>query len=811
MRNDCKITIATARRRTAKRWKNEQTTWGELLERCSKSIETRETASEYEAMSRDEQSDIKDVGGFVGGYLQDGVRKTANVVRRSVATLDIDYGTDSTWEDFEENFNFGALMYGTHKHNAAKGQYRYRLVFPLSRDVTPEEYEPLCRKIASVIGIEQFDVTTYQLARLFYWPSHSKGQTPFFRCQDGPACDVDAILGEYVDWHDASCWPVSVREGEVVAHEVRKVGDPFEKPGLIGAFCRTYSIEEAIDAFLSDRYAPVSGIEHRYTYVLGSTSGGLVCYEGKFAYSNHESDPVGCQLCNSFDLVRIHLFGDRDEGCTATKLTNLPSYKAMTDFAAKDKAVCMTLARERLDESEADFSDVGFDASDPNCASGSSTSTTSVGDSWLGSLDTDKNGKIRNTRPNIALILEHDEHLRDKLWFNDLDKFIYIRGKLPWGGQDKWGNNDPGALRTYIERRYGVDATTKTDDAMASVLFKHTYHPIRDYLNGLTWDGHDRLDTLLVDYLGAEDTPLTRAVTRKHFTAAVARVFEPGCKYDYILMIVGGQGIGKSSLMRVMGGDWFSDSLKTFDGGKTCIEQLRTGWLHEIAELDGMRRSEVTQVKAFISCQTDRYRPAYGRVVESVPRQCVFCGTTNERYFLKDVTGNRRFWVVAVDGNRRQYDSVASAMEALALVRDQLWAEALHRYKSGEPLYLDDRMEQASSKVQETYDDNADDPLIEMVGHYLATRLPVDWDTWDIDRRRAFYKQPDPLAADASEERTRACATGFQREMLCKDIPDRYITRRVNDIIKATDGWHDRVLRVEPYGVVRGFEKDGKI
>ena len=355
VKNDFTIDLATAHSRVSKKWRNRHWQWSELLQRCSETKRTGETAAEYARMTREEQSNVKDVGGFVGGYLSQGIRKNTNVMYRSVATLDIDYGTLNVWDDFTLAFDFAAMLYSTHKHSAKTP--RYRLVFPLSRQVSPAEYEPLCRKIAAEIGIDLFDDTTYELPRLFYWPSTSKDADYVFEYQDGPACDVDAVLAQYVDYRDVSAWPISSREGDVIAHEMKKAGDPLEKPGIIGAFCRAYTIEEVIEKFLSDKYEPTAQPD-RYTYKLGSVAGGLVCYEGKFAYSHHETDPASRQLCNAFDLCRIHLYGAQDEGSRAQDVTRRPSYAAMQEFAASDKAVKLVMARDKQKEVADDFGGV---------------------------------------------------------------------------------------------------------------------------------------------------------------------------------------------------------------------------------------------------------------------------------------------------------------------------------------------------------------------------------------------------------------------------------------------------------------------
>ena len=797
--HDFTLDIATAHSRLSKKWKNKKWQWKDLVKRCSETKRTYETVGEYLKMTKQEQADIKDVGGFVGGYLSGGTRKTSNVMWRSVATLDIDYGTVNVWDDFTMQFDFAAMLYSTHKHTPEKP--RLRLVFPLSRNVKPNEYEPLCRKIAYALGIDLFDITTYQLPRLFYWPSTSRNGEFVFEVQDGPACDVDAILSTYVNPQDVSEWPMGSRETEAVAHELRKAGDPLEKPGLIGAFCRAYTIEDAIDTFLTDAYVKTAN-DGRYTYKMGSVAGGLVCYEGKFAYSHHETDPASMQLCNAFDLCRIHLFGVHDEGSRVTDITRLPSYLKMQDFAAKDKTVRVLLTKERRADAESDFADVDLD--------GDGKTPAEANTDWMSDLEYDRKGAIKSTAKNIICILENDPGLSGHLWHDLFSGFDLVKGGLPWDRKaTQWGNRDDANLRIYLDETYGVTGKDKIKDAKDAVLTRHKLHPIREYLNGLVWDGTPRLDTLIIDYLGVEDTALNRAMTRKHFVAAVARVMNPGCKYDYCLIVTGAEGIGKSTLFSVMGGEWFNDSLVTMEG-KSGMEQARGGWVIELPELGSIKRSDVEQVKAYISRQDDTYRPAYGTVTEKHPRQCVFCGTTNETYFLKGDTGNRRFWVMAADADRRKHTDVKADLTA---ERNQMWAEAVERWKEGETLYLPNDLETEARQKQAEYNDEADDPIKDMLSAYLDMKLPGEWPTWDLKRRRAYITDPDPLDQTGTEERIRVCAAEFICERLGRDMGDKeykYLARKVGRIMDDLSGWermgvsrHAQAI----YGVQKSFRR----
>lgn len=796
LNNDFSIDLATAHSRIAKKWRNRHWLWSELLQRCSETKRTGETAAEYARMSKEEQSNVKDVGGFVGGYLSGGIRKNANVMYRTVATLDIDYGTVNVWDDFTMAFGFAAMIYSTHKHSSKTP--RYRLVFPLSRQVSPAEYEPLCRKIAAEIGIDLFDDTTYELPRLFYWPSTSKDADFVFDYQDGPACDVDAILSQYVDYKDVSAWPLSSREGDVIAHEIKKQGDPTEKPGVIGAFCRAYSIEDAIDTFLSDKYEK-TGHEGRYTYKLGSVAGGLVCYEGKFAYSHHETDPASKQLCNAFDLCRVHLFGAQDEGSRALDVTRKPSYAAMQEFAAKDKAVKLLMARERAQAAADDFDGLD-DAELPE----------DYNDEWKAELEYTKSGKLLCNIANIILILENDPALAGHIVHDLFTGMDSAKDGLPWNkNANQWTDTDDANLRVWLEKHYDITGKEKIADALTAVLTHHSYHPIRDYLNGLTWDGVPRLDRIIIDYMGAEDSELNRAMSRKHFVAAVARVFNPGCKYDYCLIMSGAEGIGKSTLLRVMGGRWFNDSITTLEG-KEGMEQLRRAWVVELGELSSIKRSDVEQVKAHLSKQVDIYRAAYARRVLEHPRQCVFCGTTNEALFLKGDTGNRRFWVIPVVAELRKYRDWS---EAIRRDRDQLWAEAVHYYKQGEPLYLSEELEAQAKQRQQDFNDDNDDPIVAMLDKYLNTLLPVNWDTMDIQARRSYLRDPDPLQAEGTVKRDKVCAAEFICEQLGKDMADKdykYLCRRVSKMIGDRPEW-ERVSSTKHaaklYGTQRGFRR----
>lgn len=678
---DGSITIATGRSRTETQWKNREMLWSDLVKRLSETTRTGETQEEYRKSTKREQDNIKDVGGFVGGTLKGGRRKLGNVVWRQIVTLDADFVKGDFWASIEMMFDHACCIYSTHSHTPTNP--RIRLVIPLTRPITAEEYQAVSRKIAESIGIDFFDDSTYEPHRLMYWPSTSQDGEFIFEYQDAQWLDPDEILAMYEDWKDPALWPESSRVQQSRERLADKQGDPYEKPGMVGAFNRTYSIPEAIETFLSDVYRQES--DGRYTYIPGSTSGGLVLYQdGKFAYSHHGTDPISGMLVNSFDLIRIHKFGIRDEDAKeGTPVNRLPSYKAMVEFANKDKNVLQKLGEESLEQAEVDFEKYEDDDL-----------------TWLQELSRKKNGTIESTRNNILLILENDPQLKGNIAYDEFAHRPIIRGTLPWENAEEgnyWHDHDEMALLHYLETVYGIDSVGKVQDALGVIIKRHRYHPVKEYLDSLVWDGKKRLETLLIDYLGAEDTEYVRAITRKALTAAVARIYEPGCKFDYMLTLSGPQGIGKSLMLNKLGKDWFSDSLSTVQG-KEAYEQLQGSWIIEMGELTATRKADIEATKHFLSKQEDIFRVAYGRQVSVFPRQCIFIGTTNEREFLRDRTGNRRFWTVDVG----EFESKFSVQEDLTSdVVDQIWAEAKANYEKGEKLYLTGKLEEDAKKMQE--------------------------------------------------------------------------------------------------------------
>lgn len=782
------ISIAIGLSLTSKKWKNTVLKWSDLVERLSKPVITAEAYKQFINASKQEQSKIKDVGGFVGGFLVNGKRDKSSVLNRTLLTLDIDFSHNHFWDDFTISYACAAVLHSTHKSSPDKP--RHRLIIPLNRTVTQEEYQAISRRIAATMNIDLFDQSTFDVNRLMFWPSVSSDVEYYFKYQDGEFLDADSVLDTYTDWHDTTQWPTATDNSIVIRQTLQKQEDPTLKEGLIGLFCRAFSIQEAIAEFLSDVYEECND-ENRYSYRQGSTAGGLLVYENKFAYSHHGTDPATGRLCNAFDLVRIHKFGYLDKG-----KDEKASLREMEKFIISLPEIKKLIASERLEEAKFDFIDEVKEQDTDN------------DNDWVTELTCNTKGDYDSSANNLNIILENDTYLKGAFKLNIFDNKRYVTKSLPWRKiekQEPLRDVDYSGVRNYIECIYGISANLKIEDALALQFEKHKYHPIRDYLKSLTWDGKKRIDTLLIDYFGAEDNIYIRESIRKMLVAAVARVFEPGIKFDMALILVGPQGTYKSTFIKKLGQDWFSDTFTTVQG-KESFEQMQGAWILEMAELAGLKKAEVETIKHFISKREDMFRPAYGRVVETYKRQCVFFGTTNSFDFLRDSTGNRRFLPINVNFDNKTKDVIEDMSQNEI---DQIWAEAYYLYKEGEPLYLQGEANDLAAQSQKehiSYDDRRGTILA-----FLDKELPKDWDNYSLFERQRFLE--DPLSPNVKgQKRDIVCIAEIWCELLGKDKADlnQKNAREMNEIMRTIDTWEyagSTTTRFSLYGTQRFYRR----
>jgi putative DNA primase/helicase len=721
IQHDGQVTVAMGRSRKETKWRNKNMQWSEIVAKLATVTRTRETFAQYQRMTRDEKAEIKDVGGFVGGAVKNGRRKAGHVAWRSLLTLDADFADQELWSKVQMLFGNAMVLYSTHSH--APDKPKTRLVAPFSRQVTADEYEAISRFIAADIGIDIFDDTTYQPERLMYWPSAAEDGEFIFEYLDGPFISPDTILARHPYWQDASTWPESSRAHQIRVKHAEKQGDPRSKPGTVGAFCRTYSVTEAIAEFLSDIYTPCEQA-NRYTYAQGSASAGVVVYDSDlFSYSHHGTDPAGGILCNAFDLVRIHKFGIKDEDeKDDTPVYKLPSYQAMNEWAVAVDEVKIELANARTEEAAAEFGD----------AFRFMVNSTDQKDEWKTKLAYNEKGGIIQSIHNALLIMRHDPVLKGTIAIDEFTRKINLKHPVPWKkieAPEPWTDTDDAALRHYLEIAYNIKKRDCINDALQIITKENAYHPIKEYLDGLVWDGTPRIETAMINFLGVEDNLYVREISRKWFTAAAARIRKPGVKFDNMIILVGPQGVGKSQFFSRLSKNlsWFSDSMSRFDNSKDAMEQLAGKWIIELGELSALKRYEVEHVKVFLSKQEDSYRQSYGKRTESFPRQCVFAGTTNREDFLQDATGARRFWPVKVGDTSRMWKEMRPA------IVDQLWAEADISWQLGENLYLTAGADELAQKTHEIYTELGG--KVGAAGEFLERKIPVDWNSKDVKEK----------------------------------------------------------------------------
>ena len=806
MTHDRPITISTAGSSKSMTWLPERTTWALFAARLINPVRGVETYEAYLRLTKPEQDKRKDVGGYVGGTLRGERRKKADVTGRDLITLDLDaLPSDGVQQVMDKLDALGCAwcLYSTRKHSPRKP--RIRVILPLQATITGEEYEPIARRLAEHIGLSWCDPSTFQAERMMYWPSACLEAAYLYEHRDRPLLDGARVLATYADWHDVRSWPAVPGTADAPHVSGVKKPDPTAKPGPIGAFNRAYTITDAMDAFLPDVYAPVPGEPNRYTYTGGSTTGGAIVYDDdRYLCSHHATDPVGDRGVSAFDMVRIHLYGSEDDrAAPGSPINRLPSYARMTELAMSLPDVRSTVWRQQEEQTRQDFQLPEDPSGDPE---------------WFGRLSRDGANHVLNTSANALTLLEYDPLIAGRVYKDAFSGAVYGKPPLPWqhrqdAGEDvRWTEDDASGLRSYITARtanalHGKDII---EDAFRLCAAAHAVNPVQDYLQAEPWDGVRRLDTLLIDYLGAEDTPYTRKVTRMMFCAAVARAMcDKPVKFDTMCVLTGNQGLGKSTLIRKLAPfDLFTDGVTDFDG-KNAAEVIQGKIFIEIPELHAMYRSDINRVKSFLSQEADDYRAAYGRVVEHRPRKCVFWGTSNDYEYLSDPTGNRRFLPI----DTLEQTTTKNIWADLDNEKQQIWAEAYVRWQLGEPLYLSGDIAQEAVRQQEQH--NTPNTRDGVIHEFLEQPIPEGWLDMDINARKMWKADisnkymPDGSAVELLP-RDRICAQEVYVECLGGDLRSMKQTdaRDINRAIRASGKWEDdRGLRFGYYGRARGFRR----
>lgn len=624
MQFDRMITISAAGSRKSVSWQPQALRWSELIAKLAVPVRSPETVAEYLALRKAQQDDLKDVGGFVGGTLR-GRRTKGAVERRDLVTLDMDNlppGSTGEVHRRVEGLGVGYVLYSTRKHRPDAP--RLRLVAMLDRSALPDEYEPVARRLAALLQPDMtwFDPTTFQAERLMYWPSACADGAYFVQYADKPMLSTDGMLALYPDWRDAAAWPAVPGEAKLRQSAAKKQGDPVGKPGVVGAFCRTYDIEAAMDKFIPGVYLETAQAG-RYTFAGGSTAGGAVLYDGgKFLYSHHATDPCGGQLVNAFDLVRLHKFGALDAGGEVkpgTPVSRLPSYVAMAAFARTDPAVADRLAREAFVSAAEDFAPAADE--DAALALGRCEKESLTLEAVQLALRAFGISVRRNLITGRVEITGMPEECSKEEAVNTLPFFLVDRLR---------------ALKVKNVNR------TAVMDYLGYIADTCRFYPVLDMLRGTVWDGTERFPELL-QLLGLRPETFHAVLLRKWLIQAVALAHnETGRSQaaEGVLTLQGGQGVGKTMFARRLAiqEDWFAEGVSLDTRDKDSIRKATGVWIAELGELDSTLKREQSSLKAFITNPADHIRAPYAREATDRPRRTSFCATVNPDTFLRDAT-----------------------------------------------------------------------------------------------------------------------------------------------------------------------------
>lgn len=512
---------------------------------------------------------------------------------------------------------------------------------------------------------------------------------------------------------------------------------------------------------------------------------GVENIEDKFVYSHHAKDAAYLRLCNAFDIVRMHRFGDLDDKA---------SFKAMCDFAMQQDDVKVLAANEKLKQAGAEFTEI------PD------------GEDWRTKLHYQaRTGLLENSVYNLNLILTNDPDFKN-FAFNEMANRIQITGELPWErpeGNVFWRDADTAQLKSIIDIRYLLFSSRNHDVAFTKIADDRHFHPVRDYLNALPeWDGVKRVENIFIKYLQADDTEYVRSVTRKTFAAAVARIYVPGIKFDSVPVLDGAQGIGKSTIVKdLVTPEYYSETLSLTDmDDKSGAEKLQGFWVIEIGELAGMKKADIEKVKAFLSTSDDKYRPSYGKVVESHPRQCIIIATVNgERGYLRDITGNRRFWNIKVHQKKQK-----KTWDFTEEFRQQFWAEAKEIWKSGEKLYIEGDILEAAEEAQKGAMEA--DERVGMIEEYLNMPVPDSWVEMDLITRKNYlsgceFGMPEHTGTPRTEiSNAEIWCECFGKNLQEMKPSDSYA---IAAMMAQVDGWErTQTIRRQPlYGRQRVYRK----
>lgn len=754
-----KLLVARGFGKNCEEWDTTPVLWGELVAELSVARIMPATMQEYRSANEKQQGKWKDGPGFVGGGFSSAKRSSETSVGRDLLTFDLEH-EKALDPATKKMVKVGVLpadilarvaaalpceyfLYSTPSHTP--DDTRYRVVVPVHRTVTPHEYDGITRFVAEKIGLKFVDKASFSVNQFMYFPAVPRDLALFTIHNKGEWFQADRFIEEVgAIWHLPQMWPGNRSAADklaAAATPANEASDPFVR----AVNMEIGGIRNAIETYLSDIYEQ-DGCD--YTFIGATGTRGLVVYEDKeVAFSFHSSDPANNGHChNAFDLIRIHKFGHLDADVPAGEdMGVLPSYGNMIRWADEHiPDYKIRMAKQRGEEAA------------QRAANAAAKEESGDPDAWMSRLAMNSRGNVSATIANFKEIIRSDPNSPFGTAFN-LFTCKQVRVNKDGTMQD-WEDGDDRRFREYCETTYGIHSEAKCDDGTKIEMDSKEFDPLKDYLNGLVWDGVPRLDRMLIDFMGAKDDWYSQGIARSWMLGGVERGLLPSrvplvtSKFDYMLILKGDQGVGKSTFLKMLVPDinWYTDSVEKLEADKDTRMTLLGKWIIEIGELAGMNKAEVRHIKTFLSAEKDDFRLPYGRSIVSRPRRCIFSGSSNDIEILRDATGNRRFFVLDVAGYKTAKTPLTPE------IVNQLWAEAVWLHKSGVKAEPSDELkrEVAIRNADFEVSDEWEAPVLD----YLTRRFPQGWNRMPLEERatklaelrRKDDDMPELAAADAS-------------------------------------------------------------
>lgn len=770
--NDHEFDILQAPQRNSRHWKPGRVTWGELQDWMAHPASTKACGNYVLGTFAKTTVIHKDADGQPMLPCNHTHRTKTAVRTRGALTLDVDYPDQGFEADAVMLLPYAFAMHNTHSSTARAP--RYRLIIPLDRPVAPDEYHTAAGAVMQLLGEHQFDAGSVQPERYMFKPAAGDPDSYTHVVVAGPLASADTLLADFQA--DLSALPAPK------VHKNKR--DPFAIEGTIGAFNRAYEdVATLIEAY-DLPYEDAGG--GRWQLVGASAAAGMGEVSPGLVFSHHANDPAYGVTCSAFDLARLHLHGELDQdAAVGTPVNRLPSQKAMLETATQDVQVVREL--------------VGSDFTQEMEA----TADAITSDNWrLGFKLESSTGHPKDDIRNWDLIADNDQAFQ-VLQFNEMSMAIEITGDLPWRklapGRETFTSGDRSALALHIEREYHIrPGRSYLDDLVSDKALPRRVNPVRDYLNTLQWDGVPRVETCLP---GVAPTRYTRMVARKSMVAAVARMLDPGCKWDHMLVLYGKEGLRKSYWVDQMA-KGYSATLGRL-GDKDTLIIMQRAWIMTSDEGHSLRKADFDQQKEFITRTADIFRMPYEREAAVHKRHCVIWGTTNDEVFLRKQEGNRRFLIV-------HCEETADEAKLTDHYVDQVWAEALHLYKAGERLYLDDTEGALASKARESFTE--EDALTGIIDSYLETKVPDNWDELSPEGRQMWLlNAQDGFAPGGTQAINQVCSLQVWMEAMGRRRGDhkRIDLLEITNALKALPGWRSLPgnHRLPGYGPQKVFER----